>query len=94
MVKQIFIIVRQHYYISRGTRHAMTTDNPVVVAWESKQMVDEFFERRLKDFYSKGLICVHVKDPNSEGCIERYLIKNAHGEIEVSYSVILENLLK
>lgn len=93
MVEQIFIVVCQRYYISRGTRHAMTTDNPVVGSWQSIQMVDEFFERRLKDFDSKGLICVHVKQPNSQGCIERYIIKNAQGEIELSYSVILEYLL-
>lgn len=93
MEDQIFIVTRQHFYVSRGTHHAMASDCPIVGAWRSKLMIDAFFRRRSSDFIEKGWTVEHVKESSSLGIIERYIVKNKQGYPEVSYSVILEPLL-
>lgn len=93
MSKLIFIVTRQNHYVTRGVNHALGMDNPIVGAWESRRMVDEFFERRLIDFIAKGYIYEHINESNSVGLLERYLIKDPDEGVIVSYSVILESLL-
>lgn len=93
MSKLIIIVTRQNYYSSRESKHVMDMINPIVGAWESRRMVDEFFERRLKDFIANGYVYEHVNESHSIGMVERYLIKDPDEGLIVSYSVILEPLL-
>lgn len=93
MNEQIFIVTRQNFFVSRGVHYAMAMCNPVVGAWQSKQMVDEFFERRIQNFIANGFVCEHVKEDHSLGTIERYIIKDKYGVVDCSYSVIVEPLI-
>lgn len=93
MVQEIFIVTRQHFYASRGEHHAMASDNPIVGAWQSKQMVDDFFKRRIPFYTERGYTCEYVRVPDSIGVLELYTIKNKEGFIDCTYSVILEPVL-
>lgn len=93
MNEHIFIVTRQNFYVSRNVHYAMAMSCPVVGAWQSKRMVDEFFERRVPDFIAKGFVCEHVKEDNSLGVVERYIIKDKYGVVDCAYSVIIEPLI-
>lgn len=93
MNEQIYIVTRQDCFDSHGHRYALISDNLVVGAWQSKLMVDHFFERRIPFFIEQGYICEHFPESNSTGLVDRYIIKDRDGEINCSYSVILEPLI-
>lgn len=93
MKETIFIVTRQNFYVSRNVHYAMAMYNPVVGAWQSRRMVDEFFERRIPDFIAKGFVCEHVNEGISLGVVERFIIKDKCGVVDCAYSVIVESLL-
>lgn len=93
MKETIFIVTRQNFYVSRNVHYAMAMYCPVVVACQSRLMVDEFFERRIPDFIAKGFVCEHVKEDHSLGVVERYIIKDKCGVVDCAYSVIIEPLM-
>ena len=93
MNEQIFVATRQDYYVSRGVCYVLASDNPVVGVWQSKRMVDDFFNRRIPHFIERGCTCEHVKEPNSTGVVDRYIIKDADGYVDCVYIVTLEPLM-
>lgn len=93
MKETIFIVTRQNFYVSRNVHYAMAMYNPVVGAWQSRRMVDEFFERRIPDFIAKGFVCEHVDEGNSLGVVERFIIKDKCGVVDCVYSLIIEPLI-
>lgn len=93
MYEQIYIVTRQDYCVSRGHRYALISDNPIVGAWKTKRMLDDFFARRIPRFIERGFSCEHVKEPNSTGVVDRYIIKDEHGDDDCVYIVSLEPLI-
>lgn len=93
MNEQIIIVTRQDFYVSRCTCYALASDNPVVGVWLSKRMVDDFFSRRIPQFIERGCTCEHVKEPNSTGVVDRYIIKDENGELDCVYIVTLEPVI-
>lgn len=93
MEKKIFIVTKQNYYVSRNVHYAMAMYNPVVVAGQSMRRVDDFFSRRIPQFIERGYTCEHVKESNSFGVVERYIIKDKCGVVDCAYSVIVEPLI-
>lgn len=93
MLEQIYIVTRQDCFVERGHRYALPSDNLVVGAWVSKDMVDYFFVRRIASYIEHGFTVDHVKEPNSTGVVDRYITKDRDGEIYCTYSVVLELLI-
>ena len=93
MKQEIFIIVRHAFNESRGAHLQVEVDNPVVVVFDDKSKVDDYFRRRMGKFIELGFTYDHLNYLPLPGVAEKYIVKNKNKEVVRTYIVIQEYVL-
>ncbi len=93
MNHEIYIITRQMRYESRGVRHAIEENNPVVAVFETLSHAIECVERLTANYDESRTKTEVTNHHSSVGLMLTYVCKDVLDQVDVAYNIVHETVL-
>lgn len=93
MYHEVFIIVRQSFFVSRGFHYQTADNNPVMATLSSFTDAEDFIKRIVTPTLLPTDSVERIDTMQSMGLIRSYVVKNERGIVDRAYNIIQDIVL-